>query len=155
MIPRTLRNTDQPILRYVWKAALLALIPSMVVSFLVGLVASGIPPTFKGPKPIIIFNVLFVAPWVETLIMWLILWILKRFIKRTISLAAASALIWGVLHSTKLLPWGFVVFWPFFVFSFCFLQWEKKSKLKAIIATGLTHTCQNILPAIALLFVST
>jgi hypothetical protein len=43
------------------------------------------------------------------------------------------------------------VAWPFFVFSICFLEWEKISKRRAIVVTALLHTCQNLLPAIALL----
>lgn len=151
MILRILRNTDQSIWRYVWKASLLALIPSIVISIGVTLAMPAEGPDLAGPAIQVVCGILIISPWLETLIMWLVLIGLKRFITGQTRMAAASAILWGMLHSLVAPVWGLVVAWPFFVFSICFLAWEKKSRVRAILATGLTHTCQNILPVIALL----
>jgi biopolymer transport protein ExbB/TolQ len=82
--------------------------------------------------------------------MWPVLWVLKRCIGSTVGVAAASAVFWGILHSLVAPAWGLVVAWPFFVFSLCFLAWEERSVWRAIVATAVTHMCQNALPALAL-----
>jgi hypothetical protein len=64
--------------------------------------------------------------------------------------AFLSAFTWACLHSLAAPTWGFSVFWPFFVFSVAFLEWEKKSKLKAICIVTLIHLCQNLIPALIL-----
>lgn len=151
MILRILRNTDQGIGSYVWKAGLIAVVPSLVVSFvLTTAMQSGPGPMINGPAITAILGVLILSPWLETLLMWPILWLLQKFMENNVAVAATSAAVWGVLHSLSAPFWGIVIVWPFFVFSLCFLEWRRISIRKAILATGLTHTCQNILPAMAL-----
>jgi hypothetical protein len=148
-----LRNTAQPLLGYVWKAGLISLLPSLAISALLNqFIALKEPPGLReGPPAQILFGVLILSPWVETFLLWYFLWILNHWIKRPVPLALASALVWGVLHSLATPAWGLAIFWPFFVFSTCFIEWRKRSRLKAIAATALVHTFQNTLPAIALL----
>lgn len=151
MILRALRNTEQRIGSYVWKAGLIAVLPSLAVSFLLSAgTHSGPSPAFRGPAMMVVFGVLVLSPWIETLLMWPILWLLQKFMQSSVAVAATSAVVWGILHSLASPLWGIVVAWPFFVFSFCFLEWRRKSIGSAVLATGLTHTCQNILPALAL-----
>jgi hypothetical protein len=107
--------------------------------------------TFEGSIFSIVFSVIIFSPWVETLLMFPILWILKRFIRNNLAVAFTSAAIWAVLHSTIAIAWGFVIWWAFFVFSICFLEWEKKSKKQAIVATASIHMCQNFFPLVAIL----
>jgi hypothetical protein len=146
------RRADQPILNYVWKAVIVALIPSLIIGTLVSLVVPDKGPQFKGPLFLVVFSVLVISPWLETLLMWPILWILKRFLRTQTRVAIGSALVWGLFHSLLAPAWGLTVAWPFFVFSYCFLEWEKKSKIHAILATALVHTGQNLLPAIVIAF---
>jgi hypothetical protein len=144
-----LRNTDQRVWSYVWKAALISLIPSLAISAAVMSMLPEEGPSFEGPVAVSVVGILVLSPWLETIILWGILWILRRFLSRPTRIAIVSAVLWGCLHSLMAPAWGLIVAWPFFIFSVCFLEWEKKSKGRAIVVTALVHTCQNIIPAIA------
>jgi len=163
-----LRNTDQPVLSYVWRAWIIAFVPSLLISVLVtqllGLMSN------KGPSPIGAYQGLFsylepslswkhlswvvgtilVCPWLETLLMWPALSFLRAVLHETLWVTAASALLWGYIHSKFAISWGLTVVWSFFVFSLCFLEWQKKSTLKAVTVTALVHTCQNLAPVLLL-----
>jgi hypothetical protein len=104
-----------------------------------------------GPVLLVLFGVLFFSPWLETVLMWPALWVLKRLIRNSLGVAFASAILWGGLHSLVSPTWGLIVLWPFFVLSLCFLEWQKRSTGRAILVTGLVHTCNNSLPAVAIL----
>jgi membrane protease YdiL (CAAX protease family) len=152
----TLRNTDQPILSYVWRAWLIALVPALFIGAITtGLGMSGgqVPdwlPRVRVSLLFLPFVALLIAPWTETLLMWPVLAILKRTIKKTLLVLGASGLIFGLLHWPA--PgWGAPQMWAFFVYSLCFLEWEKKSKTRAIIVTALVHTCYNVVPTFFLL----
>jgi hypothetical protein len=150
-----LRNTDQPVLSYVWQAWLIGFIPTIAIGTLVGLTMPDKVPSIDGTpgsmfykqSPItIVLSAVVLGPWMETCLMWPILGILKRIIRKTLWVAAASALVWGVLHSTVAPAWGLGIAWPFFVFSLCFLEWSKISTGWAITATALVHMLHNAVP---------
>ena len=143
-----LRNTDRPIFSYVWRTWLISLIPSIFAANVVGIVLPAKLPKMDTSLAVMFVVLVFICPWLETLIMWPILAILKRTVKRTLWVAAGSAVIWGVLHSLVAAAHGLIVAWPFFVFSICFLEWQKKSTKKAIGVTALIHMCQNTLPVL-------
>jgi hypothetical protein len=145
-----LRNTDRPILSYVWRAWLIAFIPTMLIAPVVQSAMPDKVPSFDGPIVITVLGVLVLSPWAETLLMIPILWILKRTTGETLWIAVASAVVWGLLHSALAPAWGFAVTWPFFVFSLCFLEWEKKSRGNAIKVTAMVHMCHNMVPALVL-----
>jgi len=148
---RWLRNTDQPVLSYVWRAWLLDRIPTLALATILGALfkvedtTSSLPDSFSWW---FLFGTGLVAPWAETLLMWPILSILKRVMgnQNILAIALASAAIWGILHERIQPLWGLTVFWGFFILSLSFLEWEKKSKRKAIVVTGLLHTCMNAVP---------
>ena len=152
-ILRILRNTDQPIASYAWRAGLLALVPSLMISTVVVVALPGQSPELRmnAPAIVVVFGTLVLSPWTETILMWPVLWGLQRFIAGRTQVAVASAIFWGLLHSLAAPTWGIVIAWPFFVFSVCFLAWGEKSRKRAIVATALTHTFQNVLPTIGLL----
>jgi hypothetical protein len=148
-ILRALRNTDRPVASYVWRAWLISFIPSLVIALIVTSVLGSHTVKTPAPKqsPISeVFGVVVLSPWVETFLMWPILAMLKRFSQSILWLALGSALIWGGLHSLFIPTLGVPASWGFFVFSVCFLEWEKKSKTGAIVVTALVHMCQNGLP---------
>jgi hypothetical protein len=70
-----LRNTDQPILSYVWRAWLiaeaprLAILPLMILGALIFGLGSSVEP---GLSERLVWG-LIIAPWTETLVMWPIL----------------------------------------------------------------------------------
>lgn len=150
-IIRSLRNTDQSKASYVWRAWLISFIPSLVIATVV-VNLLGLQPykdlTIDKSPTFWVFGVVLLSPWAETLLMWPILAILKEVFRKQLWVALASALMWGYLHSRFALAWGFPTAWAFFVFSLCFLEWEKKSKSKAIIVTASVHMCQNGVPTL-------
>jgi hypothetical protein len=151
-ILQPLRNTDRGIASYVWRATLISLVPSIVIAAVVTIaVPDSEPPGKESPILLVLFGVLFVSPWLETLLMWPVLWILKRLIRNSLGVALVSATLWGCLHSLISPTWGLIVLWPFFVLSLCFLEWQKRSTGRALVVTGLVHTCNNSLPAVAVL----
>jgi len=78
--------------------------------------------------------------------MWAILWTLKLFIQNRLLVALVCAAINGLAHNPYESGWILGVVWPFFVYSLCFLEWEKKSKGKAIVVTAMVHTFYNMVP---------
>jgi hypothetical protein len=146
---QSLRNTDQPILSYVWRAWLIAFIPSLVVGAIAA--SSFALLGYKDPQPdfsslseLVVVAVL-VAPWLETLIMWPVLAVLKLILRRTLLVALASGVIFGALHVVggPHLSQGVATTWSFLILSLCFLEWYKKSKWRAIVVTALVHTLHN------------
>lgn len=137
---------------YVLRATLLSLLPSLAVSALLALVLpASVYRQFESVGWFDVFGVLVVSPWGETLLMLPIFWVLKRFVVKPTSLALGSAACWGMLHAIVTPTWGLVVAWPFFVFSVCFLAWQRRSRKLAIIVTSLIHTFHNLLPAVVLI----
>lgn len=148
-----LRNTDQPIRSYVWRAWLVLFIPTVPISIIAtvaGIPGPDIPSDRLGSFAV---GAILIAPWAETLLMLPILWILKRFIGSTLWVAFASAVIWGMLHALNAIGHGLTAAWMFLVLSVCYLEWEKKSQATAIGVTTLLHMCQNSLAVSALILV--
>ncbi|MCU0918245.1 MAG: hypothetical protein MUC88_27325, partial [Planctomycetes bacterium] len=98
-VTQFLARTDLPVRSYIWKAALIALIPSLLISAVVTLALPDDIPSLSGPVVIVVFGVLLLSPWMETLFMWPILWILKKFIRNQLMVAISSAVVWAILHS--------------------------------------------------------
>ena len=147
-----LRDTEQGFSSYVWKAALIALVPNLVLAFSLAVVIPDAEhPEFVESPIGVIVGLLVISPWIETLLMWPILKVLKFFTSNLRYVVLASGLVWAVIHSIIVPTWGLTVFWSFIVFSICFLEWQKQSTRKAIAVTAATHTCVNILPCIAVI----
>ena len=147
----TLSRTDQPSWSYIWKAALISIIPTLVISIVVGLAMPTSRPSLGSSVATVLLGLVFLAPWMETFLMLPVLWILKRLLHRQLLVALASAATWAVIHSLSAAAWGLAVAWPFFVFSTCFLEWQKQSRAKAIVITASVHMCHNVLPAFLLI----
>ncbi len=143
-----LRDTEQPMLSYVWRAWLIAYFPSAVtlMTVTVAFKTEGmIAPTTDSPVWFFLKYGLL-GPWGETVVMWPVLWVLKCAARthETIWIALASAAIWAIAHVPVSPPWELNVFWGFFIFSLSFLEWEKKSTRIAIVVTALIHGCFNV-----------
>jgi hypothetical protein len=145
----SLCNTDQPMLGYVWRAWLIAFIPSWVLAAIVetSLALLG----HKGPHPAysslleFLVSAVIVAPWLETLIMWPVLAVLMLILRKTVLVALMSGVIFGGLHvwGGPHIAQGVAATWAFLILSLCFLEWRKKSRRRAIAVTALVHTCTN------------
>jgi hypothetical protein len=157
----TLRNTDRSIPGYVWRAFLILVIPAGLVNHMINSIIN-----LLGPRPATITDAtvswmvswwygpsLAVWCWVETLVMWPILSLLKRALGTSIWVPVASGLIWGGIHVATGPQWGVSQAWAFFVFSMCFLAWEKKSKGHAVLVTGLVHLFDNMVTFVRVMLV--
>ena len=131
---------------YILGAWLLAMLPSLVLSGLLRLVAPEaevplveyecLPPAFTAIMLIV------VAPFLETLIMaaW------ATILHRAFGFVAAvfgSALAWGIAHSSAVPAWGLVVWWPFLIFTIVYLTWRRRGLWPAIGMATAVHALQN------------
>ncbi len=152
--------TDDPtsMTKYIFVMALIGLIPSLALAFLVsGLGFDEVGPDIKNidahtPVFIIFLSFAIISPIIETLLMSFIFFILSFFTKSKLTLTIVSTIIWAILHSLLSPAWGLIIGWPFFVFSCAYLTWRTKSWGKAIWVTACIHMLQNLLPSIAILF---
>jgi membrane protease YdiL (CAAX protease family) len=142
-LPRFLFEMEPVVLRYVAKAWLTALIPSIALSALVRLVAAdAAAPQFPGEAGPLVLFVVFVGPAVETLLLALPLLGLNRLFGPGPAVVG-SALIWAVVHSLVVPAWGLVIWWPFLIMSIAFLTWRPKGLVWALGVAFVIHALQN------------
>ena len=142
-LPRFLFETDSFAPRYLAKAWLTALLPSIALSALVGLIApDAAAPQFPGEAGPLVLFVVFVGPALETLLLALPLLGLNRLFGPGPAVVG-SALIWAVVHSLVVAAWGLVIWWPFLIMSIAFLTWRRKGLLWALGVAFAIHALQN------------
>ena len=143
-----------PIWKYVLRTGLISLVPSLIISMILGVtgvINEDTGPEFKGSAIGLLIGLVIIGPPLETLLMGGGLWILSFITKRPVRLAIISAFVWAGLHSLMAPAWGLGVIWPFFVFSCSYLSWRRRSWWRAIFVTSCVHAFQNILPAIVVI----
>ena len=140
----------RPLWRYCLIAFPLALLPSLAILSSIVLTSRAIGVDISRlMRPAIsatwsdFFGSVVFAPIVETLVLALLLRILSALTPRKILVVSASALLWGCLHASLGVLAFFGTAWSFFVFSFTFLVWRKKSFLDAFIAAAAPHALVN------------
>jgi membrane protease YdiL (CAAX protease family) len=142
-LPRFLFETDSVLPRYVAKAWLLALLPSIALSALVRQVAAdAAAPQFPGDPTTLALLVVFVGPALETLLLAVPLLLLNRLFGLGPAVIG-SALLWGLAHSLVAPVWGLVIWWPFLVMSIAFLTWRREGLVKALGVAFAIHALQN------------
>ncbi|HEY0130079.1 MAG TPA: hypothetical protein VGB57_01650 [Allosphingosinicella sp.] len=142
-LPRFLFETDPFPARYVAKAWLTALLPSIALSALVRLIAADAAALqFPGEAAPLILLVVFVGPALETGLLALPLLALNRFLGPGPAVVG-SALIWAVAHSLVAPVWGLVIWWPFLIMSIAFLTWRRQGLLWALGVAFAIHALQN------------
>lgn len=152
-------NTQGPAWKYIVRAGLISLLPSLVLAALlsgVGLAGEESMPQFSEEfgAVFLFVNLVVVSPVIETLLLALTLWLVSRVTKSPLRQALVSCVLWAVLHSLVARLWGLTIVWPFFVFSCAYLAWRRKSRWHAMgVACGI-HMFQNLLPGIAAAFLS-
>jgi len=149
-LPDFLFHADPDKARYVVKAWLLVLLPSLALSALVTWLAPSAPaPDFplRGPMlPVMILLLVAIGPLIETLLMTPVLLVVDRLAGPGPAVIANAAL-WGVLHSLQRPTWGLVVWWPFLVMSIAFLTWRPRGLVTAILLVTAIHDLQNSVAA--------
>jgi hypothetical protein len=152
---RSLFDNSQHPARYLARALLVDLPVTLPIAALVTLVAPTHGPDFSKLSHLsstaVLFTLCVLAPVVETLIMTLLFSVLRLAVRRFTHLAMISTLFWAGLHSLSAPAHGLGIFWPFLIFSLCYLTWETKSRKHAIGMTALLHACHNLLPALAII----
>ena len=121
-------------------------------SILLAVLVHWIAPNAKTPEfgisgPLAIGLLVVFSPIVETLIMGGVLLLLLRFLPPTWAVLA-SALGWGIAHSTAAPIWGLIIWWPFLIFSTLFVTWRSRSLVLAFAMPATVHGLQNLLPAL-------
>lgn len=146
-------DTRVPVGKYIIRAGVLSLVPSLAIAFILSLIGLGgeqaLPQFEREAGPVFLFVLMvIVGPALETLFLGLGLWLLSFVLRDPVRKALGSCAIWAALHSSQALLWGPVVVWPFFVFSCAYLAWRRKSRWHALgVACGI-HMFQNFLPGV-------
>jgi membrane protease YdiL (CAAX protease family) len=154
LLPEFLFRTDELKSRYLLKAWVLALLPSLVLS---ALVASLLPdagqPDFAPEKvgmPYLVFLLVVVSPIIETLVLAPLVLVLNRFLGAGPAVVL-SALLWAAAHSLEASAWGLVIWWPFLIMSIALLTWREAGLWTAIAMVVAIHMLQNAFGAVLLL----
>ena len=104
-------------------------------------------PKFPFEGAMAIFLLVIFAPVAETLIMGAVLLILLRLMGKVPAIVVSAA-GWAFFHSLEVPIWGFVIWWPFLVFSTLFVAWRQRSVLAAFAISASVHALNNLLPAL-------
>jgi hypothetical protein len=153
-LPAFLFRTDAVPARYVAKAWLLAMVPSLLLSGIVGLLLPhaarpDFNPAESGPVWLT-FLLVFVSPAGETLILAPLVYLLNRWLGPGPAVVT-SALLWAGAHSAAAASWGLIVWWPFLVMSVALLTWRSEGLAKALLLVFAIHALQNAAGAAMLL----
>jgi hypothetical protein len=140
-----------PPYKYIIRTGFISLIPSLIISFLLGMLGvmnEETAPDIKGSVLLLFVGMVIIGPPIETLLMGPVLKLLSFITKYKVRLAIMSACFWAILHSLLAPAWGLGVIWPFFVFSCSYLNWRERAWWKAVLITSGVHAFQNFLPTI-------
>jgi membrane protease YdiL (CAAX protease family) len=150
-LPSALAEPRRP-LRAILVAWLLCLAGSLLLSAASqALVPDMATPNFpKVPPGVLVFMLVVFAPVVETLIMAAVLELMLRLRIPPAAAVALSALGWGVAHSLQAPMWGFVIWWPFLIFSTLYVTWSRRSAWTGVGMAATVHALQNLGPALLL-----
>jgi hypothetical protein len=106
-------------------------------------------PEFQVDGTAAVIALVVVAPAIETLIMGVALLVVLLFLRPATAIIV-SAIGWGIAHSLIAPIWGFVIWWPFLVFSTLFVTWRSRSLVLAFLLPFAVHGLQNLVPALML-----
>jgi membrane protease YdiL (CAAX protease family) len=152
-LPRFLFDTDTVLERYIGKAWLVALVPSMALSALVSQVTpQSSHPSIHLVGLVDVLLIVVASPILETLLMIPPLLGLDRLFGPGVAVLG-SALLWGAAHSWSAPAWGLIVWWPFLILSIAMLTWRRAGLGRAILVVFAIHALQNGLGVLTLLWV--
>jgi hypothetical protein len=129
--------------RYVIRAWLLMVLPSMALSALVTVLAPGVSHSNAEMTPRVAFLLICLGPLLETLLLAAPLLLLNRLFGPGPAVVA-SAIFWGGVHS--LANWwthGLIAWWPFLIMAIAFLAWRERGVRTAGLMVWAMHALQN------------
>ena len=142
-LPEAIR-TPQNALRAIAVGWLTAFPASMVFAAIGAfLIPQAQQPQFNVSGAAAIFALVIFSPVVETLIMGGLLLILLRLMPPWLAVIA-SAVGWGIAHSSVAPIWGLVIWWPFLVLSTLFVAWRQRSLGLAFLLPMVAHGLHNL-----------
>lgn len=147
---RGLFDPTQSTARYLGRALVLDLPLTLALAALVQLLALGDVQPPPSPPLLQVFALCVAAPVLETAVMMLIFALLRLISTQPAFLVLGSATLWAALHATQAPVWGLTVFWPFCIFSICYLTWAPVSRWRAFWTTTALHALHNAVPALAI-----
>ena len=151
-LPRFLFTPDTIPERYIGKAWLTSLLPSVALSAFVSLVVPEASyPSFRIDGPMAILLAVIIGPILETFLMIPLLLVLDRLFGPGAAVVG-SALLWGVLHSLSAPAWGLIIWWLFLILSIAFLTWRRVGIGKAFLVVFAIHALQNGVGVFLMLF---
>lgn len=151
LLPDFLFSIDEVKSRYIVRAWLVSLLPSIALSMLVAALApQAEKPDLAVDGAASILMIVIAAPVIETLILVGPLLLLDRFLGAGPAVVANAGL-WGLAHSLSAPTWGLVVWWPFLVMSIALLTWRPAGLPLAMLIVASIHALQNSVGAPALL----
>ena len=183
-LPDFLFHADDNKARYVVKAWLLALLPSILLATAVSLVApdaqihlptgdvvnghgllgqdGGVAPDAQrvdiplrgNMLPVMIVLLVAVGPLLETLLMTPVVLGVNR-VAGAGPAVVVNAMLWGIVHSLQRPVWGLVVWWPFLILSIALVTWRARGIGTAILIVTCIHGLQNSVTAVLLLLMGT
>ncbi len=125
--------------------------PSILLSWLVTRLGPGIAqPSFPEGSLGLFVAVVIISPLVESVLMGLGIDLLRRWFAPGAAVIA-SAVGWGVLHSSLAPAWGLVIWWPFLIFSIIFVTWRSHGYWPAVGMAAAVHALQNLVPGLVLI----
>ena len=149
-LPDALFHPAQPG-RYIALAWAVSFFPSILLSWLVARLGPGIAqPSFPEGSLALFVAVVIISPLVESVLMGLVIDLLRRWVAPGAAVIA-SAVGWGVLHSSLAPAWGLVIWWPFLVFSITFVTWRSHGYWQAAGMAAAVHALQNLVPGLVLI----
>lgn len=104
-------NTQVPVGKYIIRAGVLSLVPSLLVSFVLAVVGVGNEETLPDfgqdfGSMFLFVNVVVLGPVVETLLLGLGLWLISLVVSNLLCQALLSSVLWALLHSLAALAWA-------------------------------------------------
>ncbi|MGQ0661558.1 hypothetical protein [Sphingosinicella sp.] len=134
---------DNPF-RYIWRAALLATVPAILIVAALMLL---FPLTASAPdrdisRIAVVLGVVVIGPIVETALLGVLLMIGQRVVGPGPAVVV-SALLWGVIHGSVAVRWGIAMSWSFLIFSTAFVTWRQGSVLRGFGMAFAIHALQN------------
>lgn len=145
-VPDFLARPDRPLL-VIFLSWLLCAIGAYAIVAVVSVVAPRVAtPDFSfyvGKGAFTVLMIAIITPLIETLILAAICLILNLFLPALHTIILGS-LIAAIFHSLQAPIWGFVIWWPFLIFSTLFLVWKQRSFALAILMPTIVHGLHNL-----------
>jgi membrane protease YdiL (CAAX protease family) len=139
-----------PFWRYVLIASIFDVIPDIVILLSVTLLLHVLGVNFDalrsyGPRSFSFVSTVILAPLFETFILAGFIEILSKYVRRPLTVTVVSAACWGIVHALRSPISFFGVTAGFFVNSYSYLTWRKRSFARSYAVAFIPHAVNNLI----------